>query len=84
MLKIYIKLLPLQGVTNERALTQGVASLALGYVLLPFQGVHYRRHLLNPKLLFFTVFSLLFAKLQAVCAWCTLVNAMKSQVKSLS
>ena len=29
----------LQGVTNERALTQGVASLALGYVLLPFQGV---------------------------------------------
>ena len=39
MLKIYIKLLPLQGVTNERALTQGVASLALGYVLLPFQGV---------------------------------------------
>ena len=33
-------LLPLQGVTNERALTQGVASLALGYVLLPFQGVH--------------------------------------------
>ena len=31
-------LLPLQGVTNERALTQGVASLALGYVLLPFQG----------------------------------------------
>ena len=38
MLKIYIKLLPLQGVTNERALTQGVASLALGYVLLPFQG----------------------------------------------
>ena len=39
MLKIYIKLLPLQGVTNERTLTQGVASLALGYVLLPFQGV---------------------------------------------
>ena len=37
----YLKLLPLQGVTNERALTQGVASLALGYVLLPFQGVHY-------------------------------------------
>ena len=38
MLKIYIRLLPLQGVTNERALTQGVASLALGCVLLPFQG----------------------------------------------
>ena len=37
MLEIDIKLLPLQGVTNERALTQGVASLALGYVLLPFQ-----------------------------------------------
>ena len=33
-------LLPLQGVTNERALTQGVASLALGYVLLGFQPVH--------------------------------------------
>ena len=33
MLEIDIKLLPLQGVTNERALTQGVASLALGYVL---------------------------------------------------
>ena len=42
MLNIYIKLLPLQGVTNERTLTQGVASLALGYVLLPFQGVHFR------------------------------------------
>ena len=27
---IYIMLLPLQGVTNERTLTQGVASLALG------------------------------------------------------
>ena len=39
MLKIYIKLLPLQGVTNERTLPQGVASLALGYVLLPLQGV---------------------------------------------
>ena len=37
MLEIDIKLLPLQGVTNERALTQGVASLALGYVLLGFQ-----------------------------------------------
>ena len=32
MLEIDIKLLPFQGVTNERALTQGVASLALGYV----------------------------------------------------
>ena len=31
-------LLPLQGVTNECALTQGVALLALGYVLLPLQG----------------------------------------------
>ena len=39
MLEICIKLLPLQGVTNEYTLTQGVASLALGYVLLPFQGV---------------------------------------------
>ena len=39
MLNNFLKLLPLQGVTNERALTQGVASLALGYVLLPFQGV---------------------------------------------
>ena len=29
MLEICIKLLPLQGVTNEYALTQGVASLAL-------------------------------------------------------
>ena len=38
MLEIDIKLLPLQGVTNERALTQGVASLALGYVLLGFQS----------------------------------------------
>ena len=28
--RIKIRLLPLQGVTNERALTQGVASLALG------------------------------------------------------
>ena len=33
MLEIDIKLLPFQGVTNERALTQGVASLALGYTL---------------------------------------------------
>ena len=30
-------LLPLQGVTNERTLTQGVASLALGEALLGFQ-----------------------------------------------
>ena len=30
--------MPLQGVTNGCALTQGVASLALGYALLPFQG----------------------------------------------
>ena len=74
----------MHGQKAQKRLAQGVASLALGYVLLPFQGVHHRRHLLNPKLLFFTVFSLLFAKLQAVCAWCTLVNAMKSQVKSLS
>ena len=34
MSEIDIKLLPLQGVTNERALTQGVASLALGYALI--------------------------------------------------
>ena len=33
MLEIDIKLLPFQGVTNERALPQGVASLALGYAL---------------------------------------------------
>ena len=39
-------LLPLQGVTNERALTQGVASLALGYALIGLSA-----HLqLNPKL----------------------------------
>ena len=31
MLEIDIKLLPFQGVTNERALTQGVALLALGF-----------------------------------------------------
>ena len=47
MLERDIKLLPLQGVTNERALTQGVASLALGYVLLPLQGMHCRLHLSN-------------------------------------
>ena len=39
MLERGIKLLPLQGVTNERALTQGVASLALGWALLGFQPV---------------------------------------------
>ena len=31
-------LLPFQGVTIERTFSQGVASLALGYALLPFQG----------------------------------------------
>ena len=41
MLKRNIQLLPLQGVNNGHALTQGVASLALGYVLLGFQPVHY-------------------------------------------
>ena len=41
MLNDILKLLPLQGVTNKRALTQGVALLALGYVLLGFQPVHY-------------------------------------------
>ncbi len=39
-------LLPLQGVTNERALTQGVASLALGYALIGLSA----RLQLNPKL----------------------------------
>ena len=31
-------LLPFQGATATTRDTQGVASLALGYVLLPFQG----------------------------------------------
>ena len=45
MLEIDIKLLPFQGVNNERALTQGVASLALGYALhWAFSPL-----LLNPK-----------------------------------
>ena len=36
-------LLPLQGVNAMIIrVTQGAASLALGYALLPFQGVHYR------------------------------------------
>ena len=39
MLNNFFKLLPLQGVTNEHALTQGVASLALGWALLGFQPV---------------------------------------------
>ena len=39
-------LLPLQGVTNERALTQGVASLALDYALIGLSA----RLQLNPKL----------------------------------
>ena len=46
MLKIDIKLLPFQGVTNERALTQGVASLALGYE----QHWAFSPLILNPKL----------------------------------
>ncbi len=46
MLEIDIKLLPFQGVTNERALTQGVASLALGYAL----HWAFSPPLLNPKL----------------------------------
>ena len=46
MLEIDIKLLPFQGVTNERALTQGVASLALGYAL----HWAFSPSLLNPKL----------------------------------
>ena len=40
-------LLPFQGATAPTHDTQGVASLALGYVLLPFQGVHYRCTLNN-------------------------------------
>ena len=40
-------LLPLQGVNTMAIVTQGVASLALGYALLGFQPVHYRRHLSN-------------------------------------
>ena len=39
-------LLPLQGVTNERALTPGVASLALGYALVGLSA----RPRLNQKL----------------------------------
>ena len=46
MLEIDIKLLPFQGVTNERALAQGVASLALGYAL----HWAFSPPLLNPKL----------------------------------
>ena len=46
MLEIDIRLLPFQGVTNERALTQGVASLALGYV----HHWAFSPSLLNPKL----------------------------------
>ena len=46
MLEIDIKLLPFQGVTNEHALTQGVASLALGYV----HHWAFSPSLLNPKL----------------------------------
>ena len=46
MLEIDIKLLPFQGVTNERALTQGVASLALGYV----HHWAFSPSLLNPRL----------------------------------
>ena len=45
-------LLPLQGVnTMIIRVPQGVASLALGYVLLGFQPVHYRLHLNNSSLL---------------------------------
>ena len=49
MLEIDIKLLPFQGVTNERALTQGVASLALGYV----HHWAFSPSLLNPKFQFY-------------------------------
>ena len=38
--------MPLQGVTNECALTQGVASRALGYALVGLSA----RFKLNPKL----------------------------------
>ena len=60
MLERGIKLLPLQGVTNERALTQGVASLALGYALLGFQPVHYRRQ--NYAIIYGNVHEWAFAK----------------------
>ena len=50
MLEIDIKLLPFQGVTNERALPQGVASLALGYAL----HWAFSPPLLNPKLQFYS------------------------------
>ncbi len=38
-LRYVLKLLPLQGATAPTRDTQGVASLALGYVLLGFQPV---------------------------------------------
>ena len=44
-------LLPLQGVINERALTQGVASLALGYALVGLSA----RPRLNQKLQYLTL-----------------------------
>ena len=54
-------LLPLQGV-NTMAIrnTQGVASLALGYVLLGFQPVHYRlqNHAAHTLLLFNSMYYL--------------------------
>ena len=58
MLGIDIKLLPFQGVTNERTLTQGVASLALGYAL----HWAFSPPLLNPKLQLLIVYSLYIKK----------------------
>ena len=59
MLEIDIKLLPFQGVTNERALTQGVASLALGYV----HHWAFSPSLLNPKLQYGKTFLFVMIKL---------------------
>ena len=59
MLEIDIKLLPLQGATAPTRDTQGVASLALGYVL----HWAFSPPLLNPKLqslIFFINLSLIF------------------------
>ena len=74
--------MPLQGVTNECALTQGVASLALGYALVGLSA----RLELNPKLYLIILLLAVFSFLQDVFCQFLIRNSslllIKSQTKS--
>ena len=73
-------LLPLQGVTNGCALTQGVVSLALGYALVGLSA----RLELNPKLYLIILLLAVFSFLQGVFCQFLIRNSSLLLIKRLT